>query len=647
LKIVLLIVIVIASIVVVNPFYNYAVGDDWTYALSVQHLYQTGSLRLPDESAASLIFQVVWGYLFCVPFGFSFAALHLSTLVLSLAGLLGFHKLCDAIVGRAAVTGASADWVPLLATLTVWFNPVYFSLSFTFYTDVPFYALVLLALYFFVSSELKAETGERRATRDFFLGSLCSCCAVLVRQYAIVVPFVVGVLIVTKQWRVRERRRKLILLSLPFLVLVGFYFWLVKYHGVPTQFAFSQLEMLKSYRMAHDLRHLPFIALFYVGLYALPLMPAVLASWLAHSRRRESPIGAPLGLASLVLVGYAMYAYFAEGMLMPYLTASPITPRFSTGIAIVLTLLAVLSAALMVQLVAQRTGGWMQEVAQTMERLIRVVTVVLVLCSIMLASGVLDDLLLRQIDSAITSYYQRYTSAVPASQSLDSWRARVGDFYSGAKEICYELTVLGVALTFVAVGIRRRRGLSQPPTHHSETVSNETKLALTLTIAFVVLFVLISCRFDRYVFIVFPILLIAGLRVLAVGLHLRVAVGWVFVFAVVTIASAKTMIAGQGALWTAGQELLRRGVPIEEIRLNYTFDAYSLYLLGKRDVGKTGNPSYWAYAEAQKPKYIASRPDGGGQLVLEVPFTNYFKLASDRIEVWKVSGEPQDRSVVK
>jgi hypothetical protein len=266
----------------------------------------------------------------------------------------------------------------------------------------------------------------------------------------------------------------------------------------------------------------------------------------------------------------------------------------------------------------------------------------------MLASGLLDDMLLKRLDGAITAYYQRYTSAIQANQTLDYWRARVGDFYDGAKQICYGLTVLGVALTFIAVGIRRRRRLSQPPTLSSETAPNETTLAVTLTIAFVALFVLISCRFDRYVFIVFPILLIAGVRALAAGFHYRVAAGWVFIFAVVTIASTKTMIASQGALWTAGQELLRRGVPIEDIQINYTFDAYSLYLFGKRDITRTGNPSYWVYAQSRNPKYIASRPEGEGRLILEIPFTNYLRLKSDRVQVWmKGSGEAPSGNVVK
>ena len=119
----------IAVTLVVRPFRDTPFVDDWTYAWSVEHLLKTGDLRILDISASINVSQIVWGAIFCLPFGFSFTALRVSTWVLSTGCLVGLYLLLrelgvsrrDALIGTAA-----------LATY-----PVYFVLSFTFMTDVP------------------------------------------------------------------------------------------------------------------------------------------------------------------------------------------------------------------------------------------------------------------------------------------------------------------------------------------------------------------------------------------------------------------------------------------------------------------------------------------------------------------------------
>jgi len=672
----ILLLVFIGSVIFVNPLYNYPVGDDWTYALSVKHLYETGSLRLADESAASLLFQVIWGYVFCLPFGFSYAALHVSTLVLSFAGLLSFYKLCELVIAATGSLKGKSYWLPLIATLTVWFSPVYFTLSFTFFTDAPFYSLVILSLYFFVKGEegnrpVEVEGPSHKGTTRFvwgdthwfILAAVFSCCAVLVRQYAILLPFMVLLLIATRQWPTKRRRLKMALLALPFVVLVGFYYWLVKFHGVPTQFRFAQLEMLKSYRIAHDLYHLPFIALFYAGLYGLPITLAVFTSWRTLPRKDNVPvnssdtrgepagftlrgrIGKPFTLTLVALLGYAAYAYFTERRLMPYLTDSAITPQFGPSVSVALTILSAFSGALIVHIVDYRAREWVRGLLARYARIIGVIAFAALLGSALLASDTGEDFLLRQLEDAITAYYRSYTSQIPANQSLDYWRGRVGEFYIGAKQIVYGVALLGVILSFFAIRSRiHRRGAES-----AEIAKGvDLKLSFALGVLFVAFFILISCRFDRYIFIIFPILLAACLKYLAVGFNVRAAAVTVTVFAVVGLASTKTMINSYGALWTAGNELLVRGVPIEEMSINYTFDAYSLYLAGKRDIKKTGNPSYWAYASRRDPKYITSKPLGDARLILEVPYTDYLRLRIERVQVWmRDSGEPGNQTVVK
>jgi hypothetical protein len=71
----------------VNPPGNFPLNDDWIYAGAVQSIVAGTGFRIPGPMIANLIVQAYRGALFCVPFGFSYLALHVSTLVLGLVGL--------------------------------------------------------------------------------------------------------------------------------------------------------------------------------------------------------------------------------------------------------------------------------------------------------------------------------------------------------------------------------------------------------------------------------------------------------------------------------------------------------------------------------------------------------------------------------
>ena len=112
-----------------HPLENVPYIDDWTYAWAVENFLNTGTLKILDWSTSIDVAQILWGALFCLPVGFSFAALRLSTWVLSVFGLIAFYLLLlelgvsrrDSLIG-VAILG---------------FSPIYFLLSFTFMTDIP------------------------------------------------------------------------------------------------------------------------------------------------------------------------------------------------------------------------------------------------------------------------------------------------------------------------------------------------------------------------------------------------------------------------------------------------------------------------------------------------------------------------------
>jgi len=140
--------------------------DDWTYAWSVEHFLQTGHLRVLEWSTVYPLAQILWGALFSRLLGFSFAVLRLSTLVLAWAGLLALYGMLRELGTRPLLAG--------LGTLLLWCNPVFFVLSHSFMTDVPFVSVMNAALFGYV------RWVNRGRTWDLGLGSVLAMLAFLI-----------------------------------------------------------------------------------------------------------------------------------------------------------------------------------------------------------------------------------------------------------------------------------------------------------------------------------------------------------------------------------------------------------------------------------------------------------------------------------
>ena len=130
------------AVVLVNPIGEFPLNDDWAYAQSVKSLLETGNFELPGWAVANLLPQALWGALFCLPFGFSFTALRFSTLILGWLGVIITYLLIKEV--------GSHQRLAFLGALLIAVNPLYFSLSNTFMTDIPHYTVTILSLYFFV-----------------------------------------------------------------------------------------------------------------------------------------------------------------------------------------------------------------------------------------------------------------------------------------------------------------------------------------------------------------------------------------------------------------------------------------------------------------------------------------------------------------
>jgi 4-amino-4-deoxy-L-arabinose transferase-like glycosyltransferase len=249
----------VALLLLIPPQHEYPIIDDWIYARSVQHQVATGAFAMPAQSQASLVGLTLWGTLWVRLFGFSFTVLTYSTLVLALAASYAFY-------GIAREAGAPPPGA-LLGTGLLALNPIFFHLSYSFMTDVPFMCLLLLSSYCYMqglkpvpSTEYRvpsASAPEPPALRScpplgtrysilgtwhselwLLLGGVFAGYSFLVRQFGVLLP--VGFLlylvldgIVTRRWRWRQM---IAVVAVPALVIGGWYIWS---HDMPPSAAAS------------------------------------------------------------------------------------------------------------------------------------------------------------------------------------------------------------------------------------------------------------------------------------------------------------------------------------------------------------------------------------------------------------------------
>ncbi|MBW4697639.1 MAG: glycosyltransferase family 39 protein [Aphanocapsa lilacina HA4352-LM1] len=280
----------------VNPVGDFPLNDDWAYAKAVQSILDKGDLQLTDWAPASQIAQVLWGSLFCLPDGFSFTALRLSTLVLAWVGAASTYAL-----GRELGAGLP---LALLGALLLTVNPIYVNLAFTFMTDVPFYAFCTPAIWLFVRG---IRTDSRRSIA---MGTLFACAAVLTRQFALALPlaFAAGYLV-----KHGSRAGSLFKAALPAVVIVAFLVlyqgWLAATGRLPQTYSEQAGELVRLLLSAEGLgrsvRSLAQAAL-YVGLFLVPwLMVATVGRWWPLAWRQKWLAAGAGGVFAAAMVAIA------------------------------------------------------------------------------------------------------------------------------------------------------------------------------------------------------------------------------------------------------------------------------------------------------------------------------------------------------
>ncbi len=265
----------IATFLFIDPLHDFPLNDDWSYALSVKAMVEEGKLYLTDWNASPILTLILWGSLFCIPFGFSFEALTISTLVSGLVGVLFTYSLIKIISGNRLVS--------FIAALLIAINPLYLSLSVTFMMDVHFYALFIMSISFYL------RFFKDKSNSWFIPAFLSTLFAMFLRQFAIVVPITFLVLEIISHKKMLNRPALLNTSAVLFILAAYFIFnqWLEEKGMLPANFrGISDLMDVSMAEMGWRIFIRTGFMLVEAGVWLFPLILFIFIKSIASFRKR-------------------------------------------------------------------------------------------------------------------------------------------------------------------------------------------------------------------------------------------------------------------------------------------------------------------------------------------------------------------------
>lgn len=297
----------VALAVSANPTGEFPLNDDWAFSHSVFSLFEKGVIEFSDWPVMTLIAHVFWGALFALPFGPTFFILRLSVMVMGLAGCIATYFLLREIKASPSLA--------FIGTIIIAVNPLYFVLSLSFMTDVPFYTFSMLSILFLLR-------GVRRENlTDIVIGSIFAVIANYVRQLAIIIPLSLTAALAVRVicGKIPLRRAvipALIPLTSVIASLAAYKLWLQPAFDLPDLFE-SETSLSESAGLSLAVSSLVrngFYTIVYLGLFLLPVLAVLFRERWKSSSSREKLIS---GAAAAGFAAAISAAFLVQGKLMP------------------------------------------------------------------------------------------------------------------------------------------------------------------------------------------------------------------------------------------------------------------------------------------------------------------------------------------
>lgn len=202
------VILFVFAIILVSPWGNHVVNDDWDFYTHTR-FFMEGNYSIAPPTDTALILQALIGAIWSRVWGLSLIKLRVLTLLFSLASILGAYKILKLFKVKKGIT--------LLTLLTIVFNPLFFTSSLSYMTEIYFLFFVLWSLYFFLLF-LKDDLVNKNLAISLLLagGSL------LIRQFGLVLFVAYFLVLVFLSWKRKSFMwLKFLFLFLSFLCFIA------------------------------------------------------------------------------------------------------------------------------------------------------------------------------------------------------------------------------------------------------------------------------------------------------------------------------------------------------------------------------------------------------------------------------------------
>lgn len=288
--ILLLATLFLAQFLIISPIGEFPLNDDWVHAEMAQHWAETGAFRLNPYTGPLLYAQLIYAVGLIKIFGFSFTLLRFSTLALMAGLVFGLFFLLKKYTKNESLA--------FFGSLLVWLNPLIYSMSFTFMSDVPALAFLFTGLAAFYHGS------EKNKVQWFWVGSILVVIGFFIRQTTILLLPAIGLMTLV---RTEQRKMKYwAAIIIPGLVAMTIYHWLKTHNLLGEGVAYHEIEDKKEL-VKHAVRWSVYTAL-YIGLFLLPLT----VSFVKKSSAWLYTIFGSFGL------GLVSWMYYHKKELFPY-----------------------------------------------------------------------------------------------------------------------------------------------------------------------------------------------------------------------------------------------------------------------------------------------------------------------------------------
>jgi len=297
-------VLLIIQTLIIRPWGNFPLNDDWRYSLVTMRWVETGSFSLFVPMSPSLVLQALWGKWFIDIFGFSHALLRFTNVLICIGWLgLLYWTLTLLKVKRM---------VRVILLILVITNPLVTYVTFSFMTDLPglFISWLGILLWFWHLHILDKEGLNNKAFCVALAGSFFMGLSFWVRQLSVLVYPACFL----ARWgmeslsarRVFPGKKMLpyIFPSLIFALTIACYFWWARTtHNLSSEFT-EKLTLISMERCG-DILLQGIIWFFYATAFLFPILVLFCdAKEVFQQLKRKGVLGLIL---SLLLLSTAIY----------------------------------------------------------------------------------------------------------------------------------------------------------------------------------------------------------------------------------------------------------------------------------------------------------------------------------------------------